>query len=147
VSNPKPKIYNVLMRIQGDVSAEVVEIDILEGMLKNLSIQEKATASLDGFDVLSSRNKGLVLSFTATERGAKLISTLLFLAESPDHIVAQRAENIIKIIEFRNLEAPDSENHSRSILNTIRSGLLEANSTSLSLVLCLSWNWSHADSE
>ena len=105
---------------------------MLARMTESLSIDHQAAAGLHGIGLAVKHNERAVKDFSTSSDGSKLLSRLLFLAESPNDAIAHKALQLqvaIQDIVSGNL---DSKTAYRTIIDIINDGFSTTDTTSLS---------------
>ena len=127
--------WNVVMAaISNPVAPKSLTDDVLANITEGLSIDSRESSGLHGLELTMKHNSGKVTEFARSPKGSSLISKLLFLAESRDEGIAQRARSTSTTIEHALEAQGDVGQTTKSLVEIIKSGLSTADATSLSYV-------------
>lgn len=107
--------------------------EILASMIRSLSLEDKASNALHGFQQMTKHSPEIIRRIAPTAEGAKLVQSLLYLTESPDDEVAKEASEVHASIQVVLSADTTSASSKQSMFAVIRSGLHEASATSVSV--------------
>ena len=105
---------------------------MLARMTESLSIDHQAAAGLHSIGLAVKHNERAVKDFSTSSNGSKLLSRLLFLAESPNDAVAHKAQQLQVAIQGIVSGNLDPKTAHRAIVEIINDGFSTADTTSLS---------------
>ena len=105
---------------------------MLATLVETLSIDERLDSALYGLECLKRRGIQSMQEYSATSEGSALIEKLLFLADSADDTVAQRALNLSNNLQSRSTHDENSLGYSAPGLVIIQRSFEEVTTESLS---------------
>lgn len=108
--------------------------ELLADMTNTLSIEEDITACLEGLQLTIQRNARVMKDFAQSQHGPNILSKLLFLAESPDITIREKAHTLSTTIEAILSNDEGSDRAIDSIIEIINQGIETAEQDSLSYV-------------
>lgn len=108
--------------------------ELLADMTNSLSIEEDITACLEGLQLTIQRNARVMKDFVQSQHGPIILSKLLFLAESPDITIREKAHTLSTAIEAILSNDEGSNRAIGSIIEIINQGIETAGQDSLSYV-------------
>lgn len=108
--------------------------DLLVSMTESLSIETEMATGLHGLNLVSKEDQRVVLDFTASSKGASLLSKLLFLMESQNPDISSDAQKLDSMIRRMNSSDGGPRLAQSSMINLVRNGLETADVNSLSYV-------------
>lgn len=108
--------------------------ELLADMTNSLSIGEDITACLEGLQLTIQRNARVMKDFAQSQHGPIILSKLLFLAESPDATIREKAHTLSTAIEAMLSNDEGSNGAIDSIIEIINQGIETAGQDSLSYV-------------
>ncbi len=108
--------------------------DILSEIINALSLEGKASSALHGLDLLAKEHGPHVKTLLSPNHGSKLLSSLLFLTESPDDGVAEMASSVNASFESILSDNRKENVVNKALLAVINKGIDEAGSNSISWV-------------
>lgn len=127
--------WDLVMAAVGNKAAPSELTDeLLADMANGLSIEEERSACLEGLELTAKRNGQALKAFTMSKNGSSLLSKLLFLTESPNGNVSERAHNLTIAIEAILSDGKDSNHAAESMIEIINQGINMAGQNSLSYV-------------
>lgn len=128
--------WNLVMAALGNPEApRDLTDELLADMTNSLSIEEDISACLEGFQLTIKRNARVMKEFAQSQHGPNLLSKLLFLTESPDIIIREKAYTLSTAIEVILSNEKGSNHAIDSIIEIINHGIETAGQDSLSYVL------------
>ncbi|KAI9683372.1 MAG: hypothetical protein M1829_005444 [Trizodia sp. TS-e1964] len=99
---------------------------------------DKAKYALTGIDLLAKNHADYIKRFVSSDKdGALLISKVMLLTEAANDDVASKAETINNLIKSMVSLDIEGNTATKSLISIIRNGIIEANSTSISISLLL----------
>lgn len=127
--------WNLVMAALGNPDApRDLTDELLADMTHSLSIEKDITACLEGLQLTIQRNARVMKDFAQSQHGPVILSKLLFLAESPDITIREKAHTLSTAIEGI-LSNDEGSNHAiDSIIEIINQGIETARQDSLSYV-------------
>lgn len=124
----------VMAAVGNEAAPSELTDELLLDMANGLSIEEERSACLEGLELTAIRNGQALKTFTISTNGSSLLSKLLFLTESPDGSVSQKAHNLTITIEAILSDGKDSAHAVASMIEIINQGIEMAEQNSLSYV-------------
>jgi len=125
--------WNLVQIALQNSAAPVGLIDsLLANLAADLDMDDKVRGSLTGLDVAVKSNNGAVRTFGTSSGGAKLLSRLFFLGESPDEDIAQRAKALSSVIESSMSGQDGVDRGVQPLVDIIHNGLNTPTASSLS---------------
>lgn len=124
----------VMAAVGNEAAPSELTDELLLDMANGLSIEEEISACLEGLELTAKRNGQALKAFTISTNGSGLLSKLLFLTESPDGSVSQKAHNLTITIEAILSDGKDSAHAVESMIEIINQGIEMAGQNSLSYV-------------
>ena len=125
----------VMAAIGNEAAPRELTDELLVDMVNGLSIEEERSACLEGLELTVKRNCQALKAFAISKNGSSLLSKLLFLTESHDGNVSEKAHNLTRAIEAILADEKDSALAAESIIEIINQGIDIAGPNSLSYVL------------
>ncbi len=116
-----------------DAPTELTD-ELLVDMTYGLSIEENRSACLEGLQLTIKRNSRIVKAFARSSKGSILLAKLLFLTESPDFSIREKAHNLSDAIEAILSDEKGSGHAMDSMIEIINQGVDTAGKDSLSYV-------------
>lgn len=127
--------WNLVMAALGNPDApRDLTDELLADMTNSLSIEEDITACLEGLQLTIQRNALVMKDFAQSQHGPIILSKLLFLAESPDITIREKAHTLSTAIEAILSNDEGSNRAMDSIIEIINQGIETAGQDSLSYV-------------
>lgn len=127
--------WNLVMAALGNPHApRDLTDELLADMTNSLSIEEDITACLEGLQLTIQRNARVMKDFAQSQHGPIILSKLLFLAESPDVTIREKAHTLSTAIEAILSNDEGSNRAIDSIIEIINQGIEIAGQDSLSYV-------------
>lgn len=124
----------VMVAIGNEAAPSELTDELLADMVNGLSIDDERSACLEGLELTAKRNGQALKAFTMSTNSSSLLSKLLFLTESPDGSVSEKAHNLTIAIEAILSDGKDSAHAIESIIKMINQGIDMAEENSLSYV-------------
>ena len=124
----------VMAAVGNEVAPHELTDELLADMANGLSIEDEKSACLEGLELAVKQNGQALKSFTKSPSGSILLSKLLFLTESPDVTVSQKAQNLSNGIEAILADGKGSGHAAGPIIEIINHGIGTAGQDSLSYV-------------
>ena len=116
--------WNLVETTIRNPAAPVDVVDgILSTMFNGLAVDETIRKSLHGLETAVKSNSDALLTFANTTEGSKLLSRLLFLAESPDADVANQAVSISNAVQGVMSGEKGPSQFKSSLLDVVSQGL------------------------
>lgn len=116
-----------------NAAAPVGLVDSLFAILAaDLDMDDKVLGSLRGLDIAVKSNINAVKIFGTSSGGAKLLSRLFFLGESPDEDIARQAKALSSVIQGSMSGHEDLNKRTQSIVEIVHNGLNTPTASSLS---------------
>lgn len=127
--------WNLVMAALGNPDApRNLTDELLADMTNSLSIEEDITACLEGLQLTIQQNARVMKDFAQSQHGPNILSKLLFLAESPDITIREKAQTLSTTIEAMLSNGEGSNRVTDSIIEIINQGIETAGQDSLSYV-------------
>lgn len=127
--------WNLVMAALGNPDApRDLTDELLVDMTNSLSIEEDITTCLEGLQLTIQRNARIMKDFAQSQYGPIILSKLLFLAESPDITIREKAHTLSTAIEAILSNDEGSNRAIDSIIEIINQGIETAGQDSLSYV-------------
>lgn len=127
--------WNLVMAALGNPDAPRDLTDVLlADMTNSLSTEEDITACLEGLQLTIERNAWVMKDFAQSKHGPNILSKLLFLAESPDITIREKAHTLITALETILSSDEGCNSAIDSVLEIISQGIETAGQDSLSYV-------------
>lgn len=108
--------------------------ELLADITNSLSIEKDIKACLEGLQLTIQRNARVMKDFAQSQHGLNILSKLLFLAESPDITIREKAHTLSTAIEAILSNDEGSNRAVDSIIEIINQGIETAGQDSLSYV-------------
>lgn len=124
----------VMAAIGNEAAPSELTDELLVDIVNGLSIEEERSACLEGLELTAKRNCQALKAFAISTNGSSLLSRLLFLTESHDGNVSEKAHNLTRAIEAILSDEKDSTLAAESIIEIINQGIEIAGQNSLSYV-------------
>lgn len=125
--------WNLVQIALQNSAAPVGLVDsLLVNLAADLEMDDKVLGSLRGLDIAVRSNNNAIKIFGTSSGGAKVLSRLLFLGESPDEDIAQRAKALSSVIQGSMSGHEDLNKRTQSIVEIIHNGLNTPTASSLS---------------
>ncbi|KAI9706137.1 MAG: hypothetical protein M1836_005543 [Candelina mexicana] len=131
-----PEKWTIVTKVlspSNTVLSQSTKDDILSEMVNALSVEGKASAALQGLDLLAKEHGTKVETLVSTKHGSRLLSNLLFLTESPDDSVAEMASSVSASFESILSDKREGSSINMSLLAVLNKGINEAGSNSISI--------------
>lgn len=109
--------------------------DLLGSMVDLLSMDEEVLLSLHGLQLVNERNGQVLKAFSRSKNGSNLFSKLLFLTESPDFDISQKALKLSAALDTTTSHNAESSHAVASMIEIINQGIDTAEPSSLSYVI------------
>lgn len=122
----------VMAAVGNETAPSELTDELLVNMANGLSIEEERSACLEGLELTAKRSAHALKAFTMSANGSSLLSKLLFLTESPDGNVSEKAHNLTIAIEAILSDGKDSAHAVESMIEIINQGIDVAGQNSLS---------------
>lgn len=127
--------WNLVMAALGNpVAPRDLTDELLADMTNSLSIEEDILACLEGLQLTIKRNSRVMKDFAQSQHGPNILSKLLFLTESPDITIREKAHTLSTAIEAILSNEKGSNHAIDSIVEIINHGIETAGQDSLSYV-------------
>ena len=114
-----------------DAPSELTD-ELLVDMTNGLSVEDEQLACLQGLEVTTKRNSQSLKAFIQSSNGSSMLSKLLFLTESYNTGIADKARNLSVAIEAIIINEEGSGGATRSIIEIVNRGIETASQDSLS---------------
>lgn len=125
--------WNLVMTALGNPDApRDLTDELLADMTNSLSTEEDISACLEGLQLTIKRNARVMKGFVQSQHGPNILSKLLFLTESPDITIRERAHTLSTAIEAILSNEKGSNLAIDSIIEIINQGIETAGQDSLS---------------
>lgn len=125
--------WNLVMAALGNLDApRDLTDELLLDMTNGLSIEEDISACLEGLQLTIKRNARIMKGFAQSQHGPNILSKLLFLTESPDISIREKAQTLTTAIEAILSNEKGSNHATDSIIEIINHGIETAGQDSLS---------------
>ena len=121
--------------LKNNRAPKILTDELLTTLLNGLSVDEEASGSLEGLEVIARSNRQLLRDFCRSPSGLSLRSKLPSLIESPYSDISHRASDLSKTLEMIATSEDDSMNNLRSMVDIIKQGLIVAGPDSVSYVV------------
>lgn len=111
---------------------------VLATLTRSLVLNEGSSEALDGLQALAKANRKALEQFMQKPEASQLLPRLLYLTESPNETISQGALQLNAILHGGLMQNGASSLSFETLYKTIRNGLLETSSTSVSSSRCIS---------
>lgn len=124
------KSFSDILLSSSHIMSPTTTDEILSAMTDSLTLAEKATRALQGFQEIVQSAPEMLKTYASSETGSGLLHSLVLASESPDDDVALKAAEVNASIQSLVGSGSDSR---QAIFNVIQQNLRHASSESLSV--------------
>lgn len=111
-----------------------LHVELLSAMIDGLSLPNQKEDILDRLETTMRQNPASIKEYSASSNGPAFLSKLLSLTESPNDIVAKKAQKVNNVLEVLNSTENGSSQTSETMVEIVKRGLNSADAESLSVL-------------